>query len=112
MKAAIPTNDGLNMAPSFEDASNFLVLNIELGKVTKEEIIGSRPGRSSAAGNVFDILNDCSAVLTGKISEASKALLEKKNISVVSSQDHIITNIIINYLEHEAGKTADTCCCP
>jgi predicted Fe-Mo cluster-binding NifX family protein len=112
MKAAIPTNDGLIMAPSFEDARGFLVLNIELGKVVKEEMIGSKPGRSSMAGNVFDLLKDCSAVLAGNITDASKTILEKRNISVISSHDSIITNIIIDYLEHEAGKVADTCCCP
>ena len=112
MKAAIPTNDGLIMASSFEDARGFLLLNIELGKVVKEEMIGSKPGRSSTAGNVFDLLKDCSAGLTGNITETSKTILEKRNISVIASHDSIITNVIMNYLEHEVGKEADTCCCP
>ncbi|MEI8005268.1 MAG: NifB/NifX family molybdenum-iron cluster-binding protein [Bacteroidota bacterium] len=112
MKAAIPTNDGLMMASSFEEARGFLVLNIELGKVIKEEMIGSNAGRSSTAGNVFDLLNDCTAVLTGNITDASKTILENRNISVIASQDSIITNVIMNYLGHEVGKVADTCCCP
>jgi len=112
MKAAIPTNDGLSMAPSFEDASNFLVLSIELGKVVKEEMIGSKPGRSSTSNNVFDLLKDCTTVLAGNITDASKTILEQKNISVVSRQDSIITNIIIDYLEHEISEAADHCCCP
>ncbi|MCX6281562.1 MAG: hypothetical protein NTU51_06345 [Bacteroidetes bacterium] len=112
MKAAIPTNDGLFMASSFEDAKGFLVMNIELGKVIKEEMIGSKPGRNSTAGNVFDLLKDCTAVLTGKITDVSKSILEKRNISVIASHDSIITNVIMNYLEHEVGKTADNCCCP
>ncbi len=112
MKAAIPTNDGLMMASSFEDARGFLVLNIELGKVVKEEMIGSKPGRSSVAGDVFDLLKDCSAVLAGNITDASKTILEKRHISFIPCRDMIITNVIMNYLEHEAGKVADTCCCP
>ena len=112
MKAAIPTNNGLIMASSFEDAKGFLLLNIELGKVIKEETIGSKPGRNSTAGNVFDLLKDCNVVLTGSITDASKSILEKKNISIIASHDSIITNVIMNYLEHEVGKIADTCCCP
>jgi len=112
MKAAIPTNDGLIMASSFEDAKGFLVLNIELGKVIQEEMIESKPGRNSTAGNVFDLLKDCTSILTGNITDASKSILEKRNISVIASHDNIITNVIMNYLEHEVGKIADNCCCP
>lgn len=112
MKAAIPTNDGLIMSSSFEDAKGFLILSIELGKVIKEEMIGSKPGRDSTAGNIFNLLQDCTAVFTGNITDASKSILEKKNISVIASHDSIITNVIMNYLEHEVGKIADTCCCP
>jgi len=112
MKAAIPTNDGLMMASSFEDAKGFLILNIELGKVVKEEMIGSLPGRSSSAGDVYDLLQDCSAVLACNITDASKTILEKRHISIIPSRDKIITNVILSYLEHEVGKVADTCCCP
>lgn len=112
MKAAIPTDDGLTMASSFEEAKGFLVLNIEFGKVVREEMIGNKPGSTSANGNVFDLLNDCTAVLACNISDSSKAILENRKISVIDSQDNIVTNVIINYLEHEVGKVTDTCCCP
>jgi len=113
MKAAIPTNDGLMMASTFGEARGFLVVNIELGKVTREELIWKQPEEKSIAPDIYmDLLKDCSAVIAGEVADPYKAMLEKRNISIIPSRDKIISNVIMNYMEHEAGKLADTCCCP
>ena len=113
MKAAIPTNDGLMMASSFEKAKGFLILNIELGKITREEIIWRKNGQlTESPENVTDVIKDCSAVIADGIAGPYKKVLERRKIAFIHSSDNIITNAIIHYLEHETGKAADTCCCP
>ena len=113
MKAAIPTNDGIMMASLFEQAKGFLVLNIELGKIVKEELIwnNTRYIADSPEGFLAP-LNECSAVFAEKIADSLKSALGKKGISLIRSHDSIITNVIVNYLENEVGKAADYCCCP
>jgi len=113
MKAAIPTNDGIMMAASFEQARGFLVLNIELGKVVKEELIWNKAGYiADSPENYLTLINDCSAVFADIIGDSLKNILNKKGIALIQSRDSIITNAIVHYLEHEGSKAADYCCCP
>ena len=113
MKAAIPTNDGIMMATSFEQAKGFLIVNIELGEVVKEELILNKAGYTadSPEGYLTQI-NDCSAVFADAITGSLKSLLNNKGITLIQSKDSIITNVIVHYLEREVGKAADYCCCP
>jgi predicted Fe-Mo cluster-binding NifX family protein len=113
MKAAIPTNDGLMMAPTFENAGGFLVLNIELGKVVDQEMIWNKPGEMTASPESYiSLIKDCSVVISENITAPFKAVLEQRKIRHISSPDRIITNAIVHYVEHEVRKAADTCCCP
>ncbi|MEI6883309.1 MAG: NifB/NifX family molybdenum-iron cluster-binding protein [Bacteroidota bacterium] len=113
MKAAIPTNDGIKMAPSFEQAKGFLILNIELGRVVNEELVWkSISNRLTNPVDNMTLLSGCSAVITEKISEQNIAGLSSNGITLVQSNDSIITNTIVHYLEHEISKAADHCCCP
>jgi predicted Fe-Mo cluster-binding NifX family protein len=113
MKAAIPTNDGITMTSSFEQARGFLVLSIELGKIVKEELIWNNTSYCADAPDGFLApVKDCSAVFAEKIADPLKSALGDKGISLIRSHDSIITNVIVNYLEHEVGKAADYCCCP
>ena len=113
MKAAIPTNDGIIMANSFEQAKGFLILNIELGQVVKEELIWNKAGYITDSPEGFLVpVKECSAVFADSITDSLKTILKTKGIDLIQSKDSIITNVIIHYLEHEAGKAADYCCCP
>lgn len=113
MKAAIPTNDGIMMATSFEQAKGFLILNIELGQVVKEELIWNKAGYVADSPDGFLApVKDCSAVFADTITDSLKSLLNNKGISLIQSKDSIITNAIVHYLQHEVSKAADHCCCP
>ena len=113
MKAAFPTNDGIMMATSFEQAKGFLILTIELGQVVKEELIWNRAGYvEDSPESYITPVCDCAAVFADTIPDSLKNALNKKDISLIQSRDSIITNAIVHYLEHEVSKAADYCCCP
>lgn len=113
MKIAIPTNDGILMAGSFEESKGFLILDIQLGHIQKEELVWKSNGnRLTHPVDDITLISGCSSVITENISEKNTAGLSAKGISLVRSHEQIITNTIINYLENVAGKTADFCCCP
>jgi len=113
MKAAIPTNDGIMMAGSFEQAKGFLIFDIEFGKVTKEEVVWSKTDYAAEAPEGFLApISDCSAAFAGKITESLYSVLQKRGISLIKSKDDIITNVIVHYLENELKQAADYCCCP
>jgi predicted Fe-Mo cluster-binding NifX family protein len=113
MKAAIPTNDGIMMANYFEQAKGFLIFNIELGKVVKEELIWNKAGYVADSPDGFLApVKECSAVFADSITDSLKTFLNNKGIDLIQSKDSIITNVIIHYLENEVGKAADYCCCP
>lgn len=113
MKAAIPTNDGLKMAPSFELAKGFLILNIELGRVVNEELVWkSISNRLTNPVDPMTLLSGCSTLITDQISEQNMAGLSSNGITLVQSKDNIITNSIVHYLEHEISNATDHCCCP
>ena len=113
MKAAIPTNDGIMIANSFEQAKGFLIFNIELGQVVKEELIWNKAGYAADSPEGFLIpVKECSTVFADSIPDSLKNILNTKGIDLIQSKDNIITNVIIHYLENEVGKAADHCCCP
>jgi predicted Fe-Mo cluster-binding NifX family protein len=112
MKIAISTNDGLMMAPSFENSEKFLVLNVVLGEIIKEEIRWKREPDKWTVEDIAAFLSDCSQVVVRRISESSSLLLSDKGIRVIRTNEEIITNIIVHYLEHEYREASDHCCCP
>ena len=113
MKAAIPTNDGIMMASSFEKASGFLMMDIELGQIVKGELALNKTAYDAHSPETYlNPLNDCTAVFVKTIPDSLMALLIKKGISLIYSNDQIINNIMFNYIEHEVRKAADYCCCP
>lgn len=113
MKTAIPTNDGIMVASSFELAKGFLVLTIELGQVVKEELIWNKAGYiTESPDSYLNPINDCSTVLVETISDTLKMVLNRKGVTLIQSSDSIITNAILHYLENEVRKAADYCCCP
>ena len=112
MKIAIPTNDGLRIAPAFDTSDGFLILTLVLGEIVDEEI---RPKHNSGLVDLdqaFSQLSDCSLVVVREISESSARFFQNKNIPVIRTEEEIITNIIVHYLEHEYQEASNTCCCP
>jgi predicted Fe-Mo cluster-binding NifX family protein len=112
MKIAISTNDGLMIAPAFESSDGFLILTLIGGEIVKEEIRrNSQPGPVEIE-KAFSQVSDCSLIIAREISESSAHFFKNKNIPVIRTEEEIITNIIVHYLEHEYREASNTCCCP
>jgi predicted Fe-Mo cluster-binding NifX family protein len=113
MRAAIPTNDGIMMAGSFEQAKGFLIFDIELGQVTKEEVVWNKTAYAGETPeNYLTPIINCSAAFANNIPEKLCLALQQKGISLINSKDDIITNVIFHYMDNEIKKAADCCCCP
>jgi predicted Fe-Mo cluster-binding NifX family protein len=113
MKAAVPTNDGLKMACSYEDSKGFLILDLELGHVVKEEMVWKTNGsRISNPPDSLNLIKGCNALITESISEKNRLELAGSGIEVYKYNDDFITNNVMEFLTREAGKAADYCCCP
>ena len=112
MKIAISTNDGLRMAPAFEISDGFLILTLEFGEIVEEDI---RWKQESGHGNNREILSqlsDCSVIVVREISESFIQFFRNKSVDVFRTEEEIITNVIVHYLEHQYREASDHCCCP
>ena len=113
MKIAIPTNDGLTLSPDFGQAKGFLVLTLELGKITREEMRWNKLSEVLCSPEGFlNHLHDCRAVLVSAIGPTYKGLLERQETEIVRTKESIITNAYLNYRETILRKDSNTCCCP
>jgi predicted Fe-Mo cluster-binding NifX family protein len=113
MKAAIPTNDGILMAGSFEQAKGFLIFDIKVGQIVKEELVWNKTAYVPDSPEAFiNPISGCSATFANTISDNLRSVILKNGIDLISSKDDIITNVILHYLENEVKQEANYCCCP
>jgi predicted Fe-Mo cluster-binding NifX family protein len=112
MKIAIPTKDGLMIAPAFETADEFLILTIVLGEIVEEEIRRRQEPGKIDLDQTFSQLLDCSLIVIREISESSANYFRSRSIRIMRTEEEIITSIIVHYLEHEYRDASNTCCCP
>jgi predicted Fe-Mo cluster-binding NifX family protein len=112
MKFAIPTNDGINVAPDFESAKGCLVVTLVLNDIVHEDLRWRSDQPGSGTGLLCSAVADCSLVIVRKITSEGKNMFREKNITLIQTGEEIITNAIVHYLEHEYREAANTCCCP
>jgi predicted Fe-Mo cluster-binding NifX family protein len=112
MKGAIPTNDGIIMAPSMDEARGYLIFDVEKGKLTNVEMVWKQTSLDSTTENMIKPITGCKMAFAGMFSDRTKDLLLKKGIAPVCTGDEIITNVIVHYIENELRHTSDYCCCP
>jgi predicted Fe-Mo cluster-binding NifX family protein len=112
MKIAIPTNDSLMIASSFETCDEFLILTIMLGEIVEEEIRQRQEPGKIDLYQTFPQLLDCSLIVVREISEPSTKYFRSKGIRIMKTEEEIITSIVVHYLEHEYRDASNTCCCP
>jgi len=113
MKLAIPTNDGLTINPDFARAKGFLILTIELGSISKEEILWSTNNDNFRSAEGFPAaINDCQVVMVNDIGPIVNGLLHVQKKEVIRTSESIITNAYVQFMENTLLKKADTCCCP
>jgi predicted Fe-Mo cluster-binding NifX family protein len=113
MKIAVPTNDGLRMCPDFGQAGGYLVVNLELGEITQEEIRWNNLSDASLpSGGSIGSITDCQAVMADRITPEIVKSLSERHMEIISTHDPIITNAFVHYLEGDYRREANTCCCP
>jgi predicted Fe-Mo cluster-binding NifX family protein len=113
MKIAIPTEDGLTINQQMMPAKGFLVLTIQLGELIQQEMRWNLPnGLTTAEEKSFRNLADCDKVIVREIgyNQRNDPRLQKKE--VITTEETIITNVLIQYLQNMVQKEANTCCCP
>ena len=113
MKIAIPTNDGLTISPDFGQAKGFLVLTLELGEIVKEEMRWNMlSDMLCSSDGLLHPINDCQVALVNDIGPALTRLVTGQKTEIIRTQESIITNAYVHYLENTLRKEANTCCCP
>jgi predicted Fe-Mo cluster-binding NifX family protein len=112
MKGAIPTNDGILMASSIDEARGYLIFDVDKGKLTNVEMVWKQTGYQVNTENMIQPIAGCNMAFASRYSDLTKELLLKKGIDPVCSGDEIITNVIVHYIEDELRHASDCCCCP
>lgn len=113
MKIAFPTNDGLSFCSDFSQSKAFLILTCELGEITGEEMRWNKTNDVIFNSDLFlTPINDCQVVMANDIGPLFTGLLRGKKKDIVLTQESIITNAYVHYLENSLRKEANTCCCP
>jgi predicted Fe-Mo cluster-binding NifX family protein len=112
MKAAIPTNDGIRMTRTFEQAKGFLIFDVELGQLANVEMIWNKAGYNDSAESFLQPLSGCAAAFAGDFNQDLAKVLRQKGIDPICTSDEIITNLIVHYIENDLRKASDCCCCP
>ncbi|MEI7726619.1 MAG: hypothetical protein WCK09_16035 [Bacteroidota bacterium] len=113
MKMAIPTNDGLTLSPDLGQSNGFLILTLELGEITHEEMRWNKLSDIVCASDaLLTNIGDCQAIMINDNSTAfnGPASIQKKEI--IRTGESIITNAWVHYLENTLRNEANTCCCP
>ena len=113
MKIAIPTNDGLNIEPVFEEARGILVISFELGEIVQEEMRWNKLQDILTSGEgFFCTCKDCDTILVNTISDRFEGVLTTKGKKVHHTHEKIITRALVNYMQEQLRREPDYCCCP
>jgi predicted Fe-Mo cluster-binding NifX family protein len=113
MKIAVPTHDGLNIAPVCEQAKGTLVISIESGEIIQEEM---RWNILQEISNIPDSFlcnaSDCEAILVNHIGEGFTRLLSERGKTVYPVKEAIITNAFMHFMLEQVNRESNYVCCP
>ena len=112
MKIAVSTNDGLNMAPSFEKAEGFLIVTEFQKEIVHEEMRWKPETGKQDCVEQYSRISDCSYLFVKDISEPAMKYFSNLGILIITTDQKIVTNVIINYLDQYSREASNTCCCP
>ena len=108
MRIAVTSSDGKNVNVHFGMARDFLIFDVDGGKIQQTETRSSLPWCGEDADAKFDddaiekaasVISDCEAVLTGKIGECAYDDLMDNGILPFESNDSI-ENAIKAYMNY------------
>jgi predicted Fe-Mo cluster-binding NifX family protein len=101
LKIAIPTDDGIRVAPRFWRAHSFVVADIEPGHIKDVERRRNMP-RLVRAGRsrpdpwrdryraVAEVVSDCRTVIAGSIGDTMRRTLGRRGIEVVVTSEDLV----------------------
>jgi predicted Fe-Mo cluster-binding NifX family protein len=113
MKIAIPTHDGITVAPVFRQARGFLVCTVELGQIIQEEIRWNLLSeRMTTEDGFYYNLKDCSLIIGKTICDQSVKKFNSDNKKVIITEENLITKILIRYRDEELVRESNITCYP
>ncbi|NQV03537.1 MAG: hypothetical protein HQ542_12885 [Bacteroidia bacterium] len=113
MKIAVPTHDGLKIATDLGLAEAFLVITIKAEEIVAEELRKNRLNTYFKKGKgPLALIEDCSVVLVNNVDVLFCELIRENHMECITTEENLITNAILHYLEHEYRSESNTCCCP
>jgi hypothetical protein len=112
MKIAIPTSDEINIAENLSNSIGYLVFTVQFGEIVAEEF---RPISWSDllvdTGKSIPNIEDCS-VLIQRANGHGERVPAGSGKQVVITNESIITNIIVRYLNTSLVRESNLSCCP
>jgi hypothetical protein len=133
MEVIIPTNDSINIAPEFEEASGFRLLTIINGSIKSDSL---SVDKSNFVNNTFPFLKDRKEikepdapelinpannsknplyqkfVIVSNVSPESERKLNENNFIVLKTMEINIINAVMHHIERITTKESDYCCNP
>jgi predicted Fe-Mo cluster-binding NifX family protein len=113
MKIAIPTNDGFTINQDMKKARGFLVSTIQSGEVVNQEMRWNPDWESIKLEDIdYQNLIDCEKVIVGETGFDQGSYLQINKTEVLHTDETMITNVLMEYLNTSLLEEANTCCCP
>ena len=112
MKIAIPTSDEINIAENLSNSIGYLVFTVQFGEIVAEEFRPISWGDLlTHTGKYYPNIEDCS-VLIQRANKNGEKLAVGPDKQVVVTNESIITNIIVRYLNTSLVHESNLSCCP
>ncbi len=111
----IPTDDGLAIAPDFDQASSLRLLTVSNGIIKNDTIrAASQVDRLISTNPVFQNRNplDRPVIIARGISEETEESFRSDNCEVLHTRETNIVNALMSYLKNAAAAESNYCCCP
>ena len=113
MKIAIPTDDGIMLSGDARNPQGYLVLTIEFGEISHEELRWNRLSDILTSENgALHNLMDCSYIIVNISSNDLREYLKSTQIEAITTKEVIITKVIMEYLSVTLLRESNTCCSP
>jgi hypothetical protein len=113
MKIAIPTDDGIMLPASSKNSKGYLVLTINGGEITNEELRWNKLSDLLTSENgIPQSLNDCPCVIVNPCFNGLEGLIKSKKIEAIITKEVIITKVIMEYLNITMRRESNICCSP